>query len=122
MEIAELVENVKKMLSERMANLIIQASGETVLRYALGNILIGAKMGEIKDQSTYQALMAATDAGYQCGVKVYDEGGDNYTLMAVFLLPTGPVEIEIPNFGEFYEPTTEEQDMEHIARFIGVEE
>lgn len=68
----------------------------------------------------YGALMAANDAGFDCGIRVFDDNAGDVELYAVFDLPTGSVAFAVaehPSSIFYFEP---DRVRTTVQRFIDI--
>lgn len=106
--------------AQHLVDTVTQAAGETLLRGALRK-LMGFETTDEKFRVglIYQALMAASDAGYECGIRVYDIVGNPPEVTAFIRLPNGAIGMGlVANYGNDY-IAYDNHARETVRNFLG---
>lgn len=97
-----------------------QAEAKRLLAEALHHIVSGEHSDSERIGFIYGALMAAHDAGFTCGVRVFDGFTGDVEMYAVIDLPTGSVAFAIAEHTSdvfYFEP---DRVREIVKTFVGI--
>lgn len=97
-------DSVTDEAAQHLVDSVAHGAGETLLRGCLRKLMTPAAGDERnRDGLIYQALMCASNAGYECGIRVYTSTTDEPEVSAFIKLPNGVIGMTLlPDFGLGY--------------------
>lgn len=74
--------------------------GASMLRYALTMLMMDKPTPGPRVSYIYEALSAASNIGYECGIRVFDGPGGEPDIYAVIALPTGAIGFALSEYND----------------------
>lgn len=112
-------DGVTEEAAMHIVEMVSAAAGETLLRGALRKLCgMEATDPKYRIALVYQALMAASDAGYKCGIRVQAYYDIEPSVVAILDLPTGTVAFPLAQYEGFIYTAHYTDQSDIVRRFL----